>query len=67
MNAEQRLALLQRKPSRVTATFPHLVARWLFQQATEQGRSVSNLIAHLIELAMRRHLAEQAEERGQKR
>jgi hypothetical protein len=31
----------------------------VFQQATAQGRSVSNLIAHLVETAMRRALMNQ--------
>lgn len=52
--SRERLTLLQRKPARLTAVFPHAVASWLYEQATAQGRSVSNLIAHLVELAMRR-------------
>lgn len=54
----ERIRVLQRRPARITATFPHVVAHWLFQQATIQGRSVSNFIAHLVEQAMRRHIAE---------
>lgn len=46
-----RLDLLQRRPQRVTATLPwHLVQR-LQDRATNDGRSLSNLIAHLLERA----------------
>jgi hypothetical protein len=41
--------LLRRKPQRVTATLPwHLVHR-LEERAAYEGRSLSNLIAHLLE------------------
>jgi predicted DNA binding CopG/RHH family protein len=43
--------LLRRKPQRVTATLPwHLVHR-LEERASYEGRSLSNLIAHLLEVA----------------
>lgn len=50
------IPVAQRKPLRITSTFPAAVAAWLSKEATTQGRSVSNLIAHLIEVAMRREL-----------
>lgn len=41
--------LLRRKPQRVTATLPwHLVQR-LEERAAYEGRSLSNLVAHLLE------------------
>ena len=41
--------LLRRKPSRISATLPwHLVHR-LEERAAYEGRSLSNLIAHLLE------------------
>jgi hypothetical protein len=44
-----RLDLLRRRPQRVTSTLPwHLVQR-LQQRADYEGRSLSNLIAHLLE------------------
>ncbi len=55
--SRERVSLLQRKPTRLTAVFPYAVASWLFEQATIQGRSVSNLICHLVEMAMRREQA----------
>jgi hypothetical protein len=55
----EKIPLAQRKPLRITTTFPAPVAAWVFQQATAQGRSVSNLIAHLVETAMRRALMNQ--------
>ncbi|MEB3173439.1 MAG: hypothetical protein VKL97_06195 [Cyanobacteriota bacterium] len=43
--------LLRRKPQRVTATLPwHLVHR-LEERAAYEGRSLSNLIAFLLEAA----------------
>jgi len=45
------LELARRKPQRVTATLPwHLVHR-LEERASYEGRSLSNLIAHLLEVA----------------
>lgn len=55
----EKIPVVQRKPQRITTTFPAAVAAWLFHQATVQGRSVSNLIAHLVEAAMRREQMEQ--------
>ena len=46
-----RLDLLRRKPQRVTSTLPwHLVQR-LQERADYEGRSLSNLIAHMLEAA----------------
>jgi hypothetical protein len=43
--------LARRKPSRISATLPwHLVHR-LEERAAYEGRSLSNLIAHLLEEA----------------
>jgi hypothetical protein len=43
--------LLRRKPQRITATLPwHLVQR-LEERAAYEGRSLSNLVAHLLEAA----------------
>lgn len=52
----KNIPIAQRKPLRVTSTLPAVVVAWLINQATIQGRSVSNLVAHLIELAMPREL-----------
>ncbi len=65
MNSRERISILQRKPHRITAVFPFAVATWLFEQAAHQGRSVSNLVAHLVELAMRREQAKSDKEAGQ--
>ena len=48
------IPVAQRKPLRITSTVPASVAAWLIKEATIQGRSVSNLVAHLVELAMHR-------------
>jgi hypothetical protein len=62
----ERIRALQRKPQRISFTLPHAVAEWLFKTATNQGRSVSNLVAYLIELAMRRDLAKQDDREDQR-
>jgi len=43
--------LLRRKPQRVTATLPWHLVQNLQQRADFEGRSLSNLIAHLLEAA----------------
>ncbi len=43
--------LLRRKPQRVTATLPWHLVQSLQQRADFEGRSLSNLIAHLLEAA----------------
>jgi len=45
------LALLQRKPQRVTATINWQLHQRLQARADLEGRSLSNLIAHLLELS----------------
>jgi hypothetical protein len=44
--------LLQRKPQRVTATMSWSLHNRLQTRADEEGRSLSNLIAHLCETAI---------------
>jgi predicted DNA binding CopG/RHH family protein len=43
--------LLRRKPQRVTATLPWHVVHRVEERASYEGRSLSNLIAHLLEVA----------------
>ncbi|MFZ9619676.1 MAG: ribbon-helix-helix domain-containing protein [Prochlorococcaceae cyanobacterium] len=43
--------LIGRKPSRVTATLPWRLVRRLEERASYEGRSLRNLIAHLLEAA----------------
>jgi hypothetical protein len=45
------LELARRKPQRVTATLPWHVVHRLEERASYEGRSLSNLIAHLLEVA----------------
>jgi hypothetical protein len=42
---------MRRKPARVTATLPWVLAQRLQERADVEGRSLSNLIAHLLELS----------------
>lgn len=51
------LALLQRTPHRISITIPDLVFQRLVNSSTEQGRSLSNLCAYLIEHALDRPIA----------
>jgi hypothetical protein len=41
--------LLRRKPQRVTATLPWHLVQTLQKRADYEGRSLSNLVAHLLE------------------
>jgi hypothetical protein len=41
--------LLHRKPERVTITIPWVLRQRLQSRADEEGRSLSNLMAHLLE------------------
>jgi hypothetical protein len=43
---------LQRKPQRVTCSMPWGLRQRLQARADEEGRSLSNLIAHLLETAI---------------
>jgi hypothetical protein len=43
--------LLLRKPKRLTATLSWQVHQRLEQRALNEGRSLSNLVAHLLEVA----------------
>jgi hypothetical protein len=43
--------LLHRKPERVTITLPWALRQRLQTRADEEGRSLSNLLAHLLETA----------------
>jgi len=43
------LALAQRSPRRITITIPYEVRELLIQRSQEEGRSLSNLAAYLLE------------------
>jgi hypothetical protein len=44
-----RLAVVQRKPKRISITLSHSVWQQLLDRSDEEGRSVSNLTAFIIE------------------
>lgn len=46
------LSLLTRRPQRLTITISHHVAHTLIRQSNDQGRSMSNLAAYLLERAL---------------
>jgi hypothetical protein len=46
------LALVSRRPQRLTITVSHHVAEHLIEQSNHQGRSISNLAAYLLEVAI---------------
>lgn len=47
-----QLARLQRKPQRITITVPALTVDRLAARAMAEGRSLSNLAAFLLEIAL---------------
>jgi hypothetical protein len=49
MNASSRLHLMKRKTQRATISFPQSVLEDLYAIADEDGRSLSNLIAFMVE------------------
>jgi hypothetical protein len=51
MNRLGAVDLLRRRPQRVTATLPWHLVQHLQERADFEGRSLSNLIAHLLEAA----------------
>jgi hypothetical protein len=42
--------LMRRRPLRITSTLPWLLVQRLQSRADMEGRSLSNLIAHLLEM-----------------
>lgn len=51
MPSSDPAALLRRRPQRVTATVPWGLLQRLQQRADIEGRSLSNLVSHLLEVA----------------
>jgi hypothetical protein len=47
------MQMLQRRPQRVTATLPWHLVQHLQERADQEGRSLSNLVCHLLETATR--------------
>jgi hypothetical protein len=47
---------LTRKPSRVTVTIPWSLRQTLDKQSDKEGRSLSNLIAYLLESSLQERL-----------
>lgn len=47
---QQRLTALQRKPVRISITISHALHQALLRISDEQGRSLSNLAAYLLEV-----------------
>lgn len=45
------LSIAQRSSKRLTTTLPWAVSERLQRRADEEGRSLSNLVAHLLEVA----------------
>jgi hypothetical protein len=46
------LSFASRRPQRLTITVSHHVAEHLVEQSNTQGRSISNLAAYLLEVAL---------------
>jgi hypothetical protein len=58
-NHDEHLSKAFRKPRRVTITIPYATYLVLERRSSEQGRSLSNLSAHLLECAVNESLAPQ--------
>jgi predicted HicB family RNase H-like nuclease len=52
LSLRDRLARAKRSPKRVCVTLSHTLHERVLAASLEQGRSLSNLCAHLIETAM---------------
>lgn len=52
--ASDRIAILSRKPRRVTITIHWQLHQRLLARADQEGRALSNLMAHLLEVALER-------------
>lgn len=52
LSLRDRLARAKRSPKRVCVTLNHTLHERVLAASLEQGRSLSNLCAHLIESAM---------------
>lgn len=51
LSLRDRVAIAKRSPRRITITISHAVSERLMRTALDQGRSVSNLCAFLLESA----------------
>lgn len=51
LSLRDRVAVAKRSPRRITITVSHAVSERLLSTALDQGRSVSNLCAYLLETA----------------
>jgi hypothetical protein len=52
LNQAKAGSALFRSPKRITITIPHSVFSGLLAASDEQGRSLSNYAAHLLELSL---------------
>ena len=51
LSLRDRVAIAKRSPRRITITVSHAVSERLLNASMDQGRSVSNLCAYLLEAA----------------
>ncbi|MFZ9568908.1 MAG: ribbon-helix-helix domain-containing protein, partial [Vulcanococcus sp.] len=49
LTLRERVAIAKRSPRRITITVSHAVSERLVNASVEQGRSISNLCAYLLE------------------
>jgi hypothetical protein len=52
VSLRDRLAIAKRKPARITITISYALHQRLITTALDQGRSISNLCAHVLEIGM---------------
>jgi len=52
LSLRERVAIAKRSPKRLTITISHALHERVLNTAMNQGRSASNLCAHLLEVAI---------------
>jgi len=52
LSLRDRLSIAKRSPARITITISYALHQRLLNTALQQGRSMSNLCAHVLEVGM---------------
>lgn len=52
LTIRERVAIAKRSPARISITISHKLHQQLIDRSTDQGRSISNLCAYLLEAAL---------------
>lgn len=52
LTIRERVAIAKRSPTRISITINHRLYQQLIDRSADQGRSISNLCAYLLEAAL---------------